>query len=266
MSWSRRSAFALLGLVALALVAVGVILRVDPQVIFSGVVAVSTVCYVVLTWRLVEEQRALRRAETEPQVSVYVENSPRAFIIFDLVIANIGRGPAYDVKLSMIGEDWMIQEREKLSATGPFKHGIAYLAPGQALRFFVGTGPEIYKTGRHSFSVRAVYRDAMQQQKEEDFVVSFLHFWDWTTVGEDPALRVAKSLEAVAELAKRLGHHRGRLIVELMTQEDVAREQDHWENVRNEMRSPTPGGTTEQSGPASGTAVDASVDDPLPGA
>lgn len=153
MSLSRRFAFALLALIAVALLAVGVILRIDPQLIFSGVVAVSTVCYVLLTWRLVEEQRTLRRAETEPQVSVYAEISPRAFTIFDLVIANIGRGPAYELKLSIVGEDWLIQQREKLSDTGPFKHGIAYLAPGQALRFFVGTGPEIYQAGRNSFSV-----------------------------------------------------------------------------------------------------------------
>src|SRR2546428_401026 len=97
-----------------AAVNVAVLLK-RPQDIFAAVVAVSTVCYVLLTWNLVEETRELRRLETEPQVSVYAEPSPRAFIFFDLVIANIGRGPAYYVRLSLDGEEWVIHERGKLS-------------------------------------------------------------------------------------------------------------------------------------------------------
>ena len=59
-----------------------------------AVVAVSKVFYVLLTWRLVEETRELRRVETEPQVSVCARTVPPGRSHQDLVIVNIGRGPA----------------------------------------------------------------------------------------------------------------------------------------------------------------------------
>ena len=47
-------------------------------VIFTGAVAFATVAYVFLTWRLVSETQKLRRAQTEPRVSVYVELNEQA--------------------------------------------------------------------------------------------------------------------------------------------------------------------------------------------
>ena len=42
-------------------------------VAFTGVVALSTVVYAFLTWRLVSETRRMREVQTEPRVSVRVE-------------------------------------------------------------------------------------------------------------------------------------------------------------------------------------------------
>ena len=60
---------------------------------FSGVVAVSTVVYAVLTWRLVSETRSLRKAQTDPQLSVSVQSDRGDHGgLVDLVIMNHGGG------------------------------------------------------------------------------------------------------------------------------------------------------------------------------
>jgi hypothetical protein len=47
------------------------------SIIFSGVVTVATVVYVILTRQLAAETRAMRRVASEPLVSVYLEISKR---------------------------------------------------------------------------------------------------------------------------------------------------------------------------------------------
>jgi hypothetical protein len=49
--------------------------------VFSGVVALSTVVYAVLTWKLVAETRKMREAQTEPKVSVFVEMNDQSFAV-----------------------------------------------------------------------------------------------------------------------------------------------------------------------------------------
>jgi heme/copper-type cytochrome/quinol oxidase subunit 2 len=43
------------------------------SVVFSFVVMIATVVYALLTWFLVRENKTLRKAETEPNISVYLE-------------------------------------------------------------------------------------------------------------------------------------------------------------------------------------------------
>jgi hypothetical protein len=74
--------------------------------------------------------------------------------------------------------------------------------------------------------VNATYKNAAKEQLSEAFLVSFLHFWDWTKIGGDPETKAAQALEKLADLADKLGSGWHRLHVEIMTQEDVAREYD----------------------------------------
>ena len=40
------------------------------SVLFSGLVALATVVYVVLTWKLVSETKKMRKVQTEPKICV----------------------------------------------------------------------------------------------------------------------------------------------------------------------------------------------------
>jgi len=43
------------------------------SLIFSALVAVSTMVYAVLTWKLVSETKKMREAQTEPKISVSIQ-------------------------------------------------------------------------------------------------------------------------------------------------------------------------------------------------
>ncbi|MFL5804790.1 MAG: hypothetical protein ACJ8CR_23980, partial [Roseiflexaceae bacterium] len=92
------------------------------------VVALSTVFYVLLTRRLVLETIKLRRAGTEPDIAVYLERRERGSI--DMVIRNIGSGPAYNLVLDLEPEN----DTVKTLRSYPFLNELKYIPPEHAIR------------------------------------------------------------------------------------------------------------------------------------
>ena len=46
------------------------------QVLFSAIVAFSTMVYAYFTWRLVSETRRMRKIQTTPEVCAYIQAKP----------------------------------------------------------------------------------------------------------------------------------------------------------------------------------------------
>jgi hypothetical protein len=69
------------------------------SIIFSGIVAFATIIYAYYTKRLVVETIKLRKAQTEPEISL-VSSFKNDKI--ELTVENIGLGPAQNVKLSIL--------------------------------------------------------------------------------------------------------------------------------------------------------------------
>src|SRR4030081_580067 len=67
------------------------------SLIFSAVVTGATVAYVILTYKLVQETRQLRVQQFRPQIGVRVEPGQTALGFIDLVVENIGSGPAHEI-------------------------------------------------------------------------------------------------------------------------------------------------------------------------
>ena len=72
--------------------------------VFSGLVALSTLVYAVLTWRLVTETKRMREVQTEPKVSVRAELSRDVgHGGIELIIRNEGQGPAQNIRFEFEG-------------------------------------------------------------------------------------------------------------------------------------------------------------------
>ncbi len=103
---------------------------------FTAVVALSTVAYALLTWRLVSETRRMRQVQTEPKIEITVKPLEFAVNILRLHIRNIGLGPALAVRFSprvVSGGDAAQALLGEFTETNFFKVGLAYLGPSQEL-------------------------------------------------------------------------------------------------------------------------------------
>jgi len=106
------------------------------NVVFSAVVALATVVYALLTWKLVSETSELRRAQTDAFVIVAAVPNQQAFGFLDMIVRNDGSGPAYDVTFE-ISECTLPEVQKKLADTGFIKRGLAYLPSRHEFRTFL---------------------------------------------------------------------------------------------------------------------------------
>ncbi len=104
-------------------------------VMFSALVAIATIVYAILTWKLVSETRKMRETQTEPKVSVTIQPREEWINFIDMVIQNIGLGPAYNIKFE-VSPDFEYAKGKFLSDLGFMKNGLRYLAPNQNYNSF----------------------------------------------------------------------------------------------------------------------------------
>ena len=106
-------------------------------VLFTAAVAVSTIFYAILTWRLVSETRKMRKVQTEPKIHISTEHHERAFQIVYLKITNIGLGPAQNVSFNptiILGGESAEKLLEELTASNFFSVGLRHFGPGDIKR------------------------------------------------------------------------------------------------------------------------------------
>ena len=125
------------------------------MVVFTGVVALSTVVYAVLTWKLVAETRTMRESQTEPRVSIRVESDITGAPGYELVIRNEGQGVARNVSFEFEGDpsyfrkSWLINKPPAVDDLPVIMDGLDYLEPKQTYRFPLGTvSDEEFRPGR----------------------------------------------------------------------------------------------------------------------
>ena len=134
---------------------------------FTGVVALSTLVYAILTWRLVSETRRLREAQTEPRVSVRVEMDHSGLYGYELVIRNEGQGVAKNVRFEFEGDPTYF--RDSFVLGGPptvdqlpvIKNGLDFLETGQIFRFPIGTvsKEEFERAAKSPWTFKVKYRN-----------------------------------------------------------------------------------------------------------
>ena len=194
-------------------------------VIFSAVVAIATVVYAILTWRLVSETRKMREAQTEPKVSVTIQPREEWIKLIDMVIQNIGLGPAYNIKFE-INPDFEYMKGKFLSELGFMKNGLKYLAPNQKLQFFLTSMIENFEEKtKKSFEIRVTYQNSIGKTYKDVYTIDFSQLIGLSQLGEEPPLyKIAKNVEEIKKDIHHLstGFHKIKVI--RYTKEDVEEE------------------------------------------
>jgi hypothetical protein len=96
--------------------------------VFSGVVTVSTIAYVILTARLVKETRIMRKNQVEPHILAYIDIAETKADIVYLKTKNIGLGVAKNVRFKII-KDIDYTGARRLANYKYFSEGVNYFPP-----------------------------------------------------------------------------------------------------------------------------------------
>ncbi|RLJ09256.1 MAG: hypothetical protein DRP13_00590 [Candidatus Aenigmatarchaeota archaeon] len=193
-------------------------------VLFSGIVALATVVYAILTWKLVSETKELREAQTEPRISVIYQPREEWINFIDLVIKNIGLGPAYDIKFE-ITPDFEYRKGHFLSELNFMKKGIKYLAPNQRIQFFLTSMVEDFENKiKKPFTIKVIYKNKFGKKYSESFVIDFSELVGLGQLGEPPLHKIAKNIENIQRDIHHLstGFHRLKTII--YTKKDIEEE------------------------------------------
>ena len=179
-------------------------------ILFSAIVAFSTVVYAFLTWQLVSETKRLRVAQTEPMVSVTYHPRENWIALIDFSIKNVGAGPALDIRFE-VEPDFEYVESMWLSQLNLFKNGLKYLGPGDERRFFLTSLAEDGDAKvSNPFEVRVTYRGTIGHEKTDLFVIDFSELEGIEQLGTPPLHEIAKSLHEIADSMKSLAKKLGR--------------------------------------------------------
>ncbi|NVK22777.1 MAG: hypothetical protein HWD86_09685 [Kangiellaceae bacterium] len=207
--------------------------------VFSAVVALSTVVYAVLTALLVKETRQMRRAQTEPKLVAFVEPREEFINFAHLYFENVGSGPAFDVSFELSankddeGGRILISD---FSKSRFLKTGVDYIGSSQRMQsHYTRFTEEFDKKIKAIFSVTVKYKSSTNRKYSDTYTIDMSQFEGAGGLGTPHMYSIAQSLKKLQEDVHKISSGFNRVKVNSYTHEDRVREEKEWEEYRNEQ-------------------------------
>lgn len=195
------------------------------SLLFSLAVAIATVIYAYLTSKLVSETKTMRKAQTEPEVAVTIQPKEWSVIFIDMVIQNIGLGPAYDVSFK-VSPDFEYEPTKPFSGLGFMRNGLKYLAPNQRLQFYLGKMVDLRKNIGDGFEVEVTYRNSLGNIRDHSYFIDFSEIIDLAHLGRPPLHKMADSIDKIEKSVHHLTSGFYRMKVNVYTTADLEEERN----------------------------------------
>lgn len=186
------------------------------------VIAVSAVASFWVTWRLSRDSRALREAGTEPEVVAYLAPDRRSAAFLNLVLENVGQGPACEVEFFVDADPDDFAKHEVQYVAARVTRQVSSLLPhGGRVERMLGVDHRLYGKDEESrlrpFRVQVCYsnlRGARTGPKE--YVLDIAEFGGSVEI-ESAERRIADSLEKIERYLRDVSGGHKRLKVETIT-------------------------------------------------
>ena len=208
------------------------------MVVFSGVVAVSTGIYAVLTWRLVSETRAMRKAQTEPRVSVHVDlNEHDGHGRMDLVIQNNGQGGAEDIRIGFEGDPTYFDDERPIDQLPAIKNGLRYLGPNGSFRILLGwlLGEAFTRAIQEPWTFHLSYKNAIGDTISETFLVDFSQFDGLMLTAGNSLGKIEKHLDSLQKDVHHMTTGFSKLHILTQTKEEYLKEREEVRKQRTKL-------------------------------
>jgi len=180
--------------------------------IFSGLVAVSTVIYAILTSSLVKETRATRLLQTTPDVQVYLEKAETDAHSVYFIIENFGFGKASDVKFTIIKDfNFYESDRLRIAKMGSFKHGLNSFYPRQRYKyFFTSLLTDFENKISDKMEVQVSFKDIFNNEYKRNFVLSLSEILGSGMMMSPPDSFIGRISYELTEINKKMKKNKHR--------------------------------------------------------
>lgn len=190
------------------------------------VIAISAIISSRLTYRLTEDNRLLRKAGTEPKVVAYIGIDKRELQCLNVVIANIGNGPAYDVEVSREADEENFQKYVVSFKETPSRPPMPLLPQGDRIETFLNVGHQLFDDQTKEpvlkpFRVNISFKNSDGKPDSTTQLLDIAALGGIVTVGRPPERVIADAVEAISKDLGKVVSNEGKIQVETMTVEDV---------------------------------------------
>lgn len=200
--------------------------------VFSGLVALSTIVYAMLTWKLVTETKRMREVQTEPWVSVHAELSDVGHGGLELVIRNEGQGPARNIRFEFQGDPNYFEGTVPLDQLPVIKNGLPYLGPSQTFRFLLGWlfGDSFTRAVEAPWTFHTTYENQAGKPKTDTYLVDFSQFSSLIVGRGSPLYKIEKHLDTLQRDVHQLSTGFNKIRVVTQTKEEARIEMEEFVN------------------------------------
>ncbi len=177
-------------------------------VMSTAIIAASAVVTAVLSWRLICDNRTLAKVGTDPEVIAHLAADPFRPLV-NLVLANVGRGPAKQVEFELILEkshyDRIVLRKE------PDRKPFGFLLQGEKTEMLFGdhrmfgTGDERAKNALQPFQIKIKWQNLRGKKFEEKYILDVRQFLGLPPNSSlySPLSKIADSLAKIEKTISR---------------------------------------------------------------
>lgn len=171
------------------------------QVAASIALGVFTWILARATKVLADESKASRKDASRPKVLAKLKPNPEQGDFIQLVVQNVGHGPALDLEFHLKGHkvDFDLHEVRLRGTTSPIK----FLAPGEPEIYPLGPGRTLFQDPPLRFSVEMKYKDLDGNLHEWCVELDLEQFKGLVWPGGSVEWRKMEAIEKIAKIAEK---------------------------------------------------------------
>jgi hypothetical protein len=201
------------------------------------VLVLVNIIYAWLNRGLLLESRILRKAQTEPYLTAYIKLNDHMANVVDLIVVNVGQGPAFNVSAKVSNSEQIFAEFKKTWIDRFPLDGYNVIPQGERFNFFLGVGHELLAIGAQlpTFLLKFEYVDLHGKRHASKCELDVRLLEGQDQILNNPLNDISKNLKDISAAFKRaMSGAFGRLQVEYVTKDEALKEMERIvENAKN---------------------------------
>ena len=179
----------------------------------TAVIAVFVIKTASLTKALANENRLMRKSGTEPKVVAYLKLDPYRSYIVNFVLANVGQGPARDVKFTFQADASDFRDHAVKIGNHSDRTVTSMLPQRERIEMYFGGSLSLLKDPKlRPFKVSVTFQDLNGKNDNEEFVLDVAQFTGLRIGGSPPEYEIAQTLKKIDQTLKKIETVIGRLV------------------------------------------------------